>query len=97
MKEHTIAKKPLRDKLSNFIIFLLVAQFVVLVAVLFLNQALRLNISDFIINVYIVSVFVETLAGLFIMIKFAFESKQEIELISILNAIITNFKKYEDK
>ena len=64
---------------------------------LFLNRKLNLQISDFILNIYIVSVFVETLAGLIIMIKFAFDSKQEVELIKILNAIITNFKKYDEK
>ena len=64
---------------------------------MFFNQELNLQISDFVINVYIVSVFVETLAGLIIIIKFAFDSQQEIELIKILNAFIVNFKKYEEK
>lgn len=97
LKKHTEAKAPLRKKLSNFIIGLLLLQFLVLVGMLFLNRKLNLQISDFILNIYIVSVFVETLAGLIIMIKFAFDSKQEVELIKILNAIITNFKKYDEK
>lgn len=97
LKQHTKAKDPLRKKLSRFIIIILSVQFAVLVAVMFLNRIWNLQISDFILNVYIVSVFVETLAGLIIMINFAFNSKQEVELISILNAIIINFKKYEEK
>lgn len=97
LNAHTTAKAPLRGKLSTFIICLLLFQFIVLVAVLFLNKVWDLQITDFILNVYIISVFVETLAGLIIMINFAFDSQQEVELIKILNAIITNFKKYEDK
>lgn len=97
LNAHTEAKKPLRKKLSNFIIFLLSSQFFVLVGILFFNRKWNLQISDFILNIYIVSVFVETLAGLIIMIKFAFDSQQEVELIKILNAIITNFKKYDEK
>ena len=97
LSAHTEAKKPLRKKLSNFIIFLLSSQFFVLVGILFFNRKWNLQISDFILNIYIVSVFVETLAGLIIMIKFAFDSQQEVELIKILNAIITNFKKYDEK
>ena len=97
LSAHTEAKKPLRKKLSNFIIFLLSSQFLVLVGILFFNRKWDLQISDFILNIYIVSVFVETLAGLIIMIKFAFDSQQEVELIKILNAIITNFKKYDEK
>ena len=97
LKAHTEAKSPLRKKLSNFIICLLSSQFLVLVGILFLNRKWDLQISDFILNIYIVSVFVETLAGLIIMIKFAFDSQQEVELIKILNAIITTFKKYDEK
>lgn len=97
LKEHTGAKAPLRKTLSNFIIFLLTSQFLVLVGILFFNRKWDLQITDFILNIYIVSVFVETLAGLIIMIKFAFDSQQEVELIKILNAIITNFKKYDEK
>lgn len=97
LSAHTEAKKPLRKKLSNFIIFLLSSQFFVLVGILLFNRKWNLQISDFILNIYIVSVFVETLAGLIIMIKFAFDSQQEVELIKILNAIITNFKKYDEK
>lgn len=97
LQEHTKSKMPLRTTLSRFIIVLLIAQLVVLVAVLFLNRVWNLQISDYILNVYIVSVFVETLAGLIIMIKFAFDAKQEVELIKILTAITTNFKKYDEK
>ena len=94
---HTDAKKPLRKTLLWFVIILLIGQFLALVAILFLNQRWSLKISDYVINVYIVSLFVETLAGLIIMIRFSFDSTQEVELIKVLNSIILHFKKYDDK
>lgn len=97
LEQQTKSKQPLRKNLSRFIMGLLIAQLGILVAILFLNRVWNLQISDFILNVYIISVFVETLAGLIIMIKFAFDTKQEVDLISILNAIISNFKKYDEK
>ena len=81
--EHTKAKGPLRINLMDFIIRMLFLQFVFLMSILFFNQ--KLEISDSVINTYIVSMFVETLAGLLIMIRFAFDSKQEVELIKVLN------------
>ena len=83
--------------MSTFIIWMLACQYAVLVIIMFLNRVWDLQITDYILSIYIVSVFVETLAGLIIMITFAFDSKQEVELIKILNAIITNFKKYDEK
>lgn len=90
-------KKPLRITLMVFVIALLALQFFGLLAMLFLNQRWKLGISDQIIVTYIVSLFVETLTGLFIMIRFAFDSTQEGKLIEILNNIVEHFKKYEDK
>lgn len=97
LDEQNKAKKPLRLALLIFIISLLSVQFFALVAILFLNQRWGLEVTDFVINVYIVSLFVETLAGLLIMIRFAFNTDQENELIKILNSIIQNFKKYNEK
>lgn len=97
LKTHTKDKRPLRITLMIFVIALLTLQFIALIAILFTNQKWALRISDQIINTYIVSLFVETLTGLFIMIRFAFDSKQEVKLIEILNNIVEHFKKYDDK
>ena len=97
LEAHTNAKKPLRLILLWFVVALLSAQFIALVFILFFNNAWQLEISDYIINVYVVSLFLETLAGLIIMIKFSFDSKQEVQLIEVLNAIIRHFKKFDDK
>lgn len=97
LEEHNKDKKPIRSNLLNFVRNLLVLQFAALVIFILTNSAYELGISDEVLRTFIVSVFVETLAGLIIMIKYAFDSKQEVELIKILNDIITHFKKYEEK
>lgn len=97
LEEHNNDKKPLRRDLLDFVKGLLAAQFGALVVFILANNALELEISDEVIRTYIVSVFVETLAGLIIMIKYAFDSTQEVKLIAILSEIIRHFKKYEEK
>lgn len=97
LEEHNKDKKPLRRDLLDFIKGLLASQFGMLIFLILINNAYELKISDDVIRVYIVSVFAETLAGLVIMIKYAFDSTQEVKLIAILNEIIRHFKKYEEK
>lgn len=97
LKNLSDAKKPIRIGLMVFIIALLSIQFIVLAAILFLNRRWNLQISDFVINTYTVSVFAETLAGLIIMIKFSFNSVEETKLIEILNSVVEHFQKYNGK
>ena len=87
------SKKTLRIVLCTFIIILLSLQFVFLIVLLILNNHL-IFASDSVVSAYVISVFAETLSGLIIMIKFAFQSKQDVELIKILNSIIEHFQKY---
>lgn len=84
-------KEKLRKPLQSFIMALLSLQFVVLVFVLFLNDSC-LHLETDLVKTYIVSVFAETLLGLTIMISFAFSNKEEVQLISILNSVISDFK-----
>ena len=97
LDEYSKSKKPLRKYLMFFVMGLLGVQLVVLALILFLNSKFSLQISDFVINVYIVSLFVETLAGLMVMIRFSFDSTQEVYLIKILHSIIRNFKKFDER
>ena len=87
------AKKNLRIALCYFVMGLLAVQFIFLMVALILNKHL-IFISDDVISTYIVSVFAETLVGLIIMVSFAFKSNQEVELIKILNLIVSHFQKY---
>ena len=97
LKEHNKSKKPIRSDLLEFIKRLLATQFTVLVILLWGNRGLELGISETVFKVYIVSVFAETLAGLIIMIRYAFDTTQEVKLIAILNEIISHFKKFDEK
>lgn len=88
-------KEKIRKPLSKFLPWFLIAQFAVLCIILFLNSCC-FHLSDSVINTYIVSVFAETLVGFIIMIRFAFNMEQEVNLIGILNAIVSKFQKYKD-
>ena len=96
LDKHTEDKNSLRVKLLRYIKIFLVVQFAFLIFFLIFNQTFSFQISDFVFNVYIVSVFVETLGGLLVMVRYAFASEQEVKLIEILTAIVGNFKKYND-
>lgn len=47
------------------------------------------------IKTYIVSAFVETLGVVAVMVRFAFDTKQEVEILSTLNGIVEHFQKYK--
>lgn len=90
----TEQKETMRKPLTWFVGVLLFAQFIVLVVILFGNTCC-FNIPETVINTYIISVFAETLVGLIVIIKFAFDSKQEVNLIEVLNTIVSKFQKYK--
>jgi len=41
------------------------------------------------------SVFVETLGAIIVMVKYAFKTDEEVEIIKILNAVVKNYQKYK--
>ena len=53
------------------------------------------NVNPTIMTTFIVSIFVETLSIVGIMIKFAFEAKDEVTIIKLLSDIVKNYKKFE--
>ena len=87
-------KKLLRDRLIEFCLQILAIQLVFLFLFLVLRQ--QMGLSDNVLSVFMTSVFVETLGAIFIMIKFAFKSDEEVKIIDILNAVVKNFQKYDD-
>lgn len=103
LKNQNDEKISLKCKLFKFIKWFLIIQYLVLVLVLIfnsfeatsVNSCLTFSISDDVINAYIVSVFAETLVGLIAIIKFAFDSKQETEILKILSNIVAGYKKYK--
>lgn len=92
LNKQTEAKDNIRKELLPFIRWFLVLQYTVLCIILVFNDII-LHLNTTIITTYIVSVFAETLAGLIIMIKYAFDPKQEVELLKVLNAVVSDYQK----
>lgn len=95
LSNRATTKNPLRKDLLKYIKGLLSVQFLVLVGMLFCQIfSIGNEIDSTIFNVYIVSVFAETLAGLIVAVKFAFNSEEETKLIEVLNLIVEHFQKF---
>ena len=74
---------------------MLSVQYAVLVIFIILNSFcfIPFRISEEILRLYIISVFVETLSAMAVMIAFAFVSKDETKIVGVLNNIIENYQK----
>lgn len=91
-------KKNVRAKFVEFFQRLLCWQFAGLVALLAVKGfANNFSISEAIITTYIVSVFVETLGVVAVMVKYAFDSTHEVQILDTMNQAIREFQKYESK
>jgi len=86
-------KNKIREPILYFIIVLLSAQFVFLAFVIAFPCAFE--VSEKVLTAYTASVFAETFAGLTLIIKFAFDSKQETKLVTVLNSVIENYQKFQ--
>lgn len=71
-------------------------KYAVLVAFLFIKAfVLHIYLTDTIVISYMTSVFVETIGAIAIMIKYAFDSQQEVNILDILNSVISNYQKFK--
>ena len=88
-------KTVLRSLFAKVFCALLVVEYVVLVLLIILDGAtmIPVEISDNILQLYIASVFVQTLTTMGVMIAFAFVSKEETRIVGLLNQIIQNYQK----
>lgn len=89
-------KSSLRQMFAPFFNKLLVGQYIVLVVFILLDAFtfIPFEISESLIHIYIISVFVETLGTISIMLVFAFTTKEEATIVNILTTIIENYQKY---
>lgn len=89
-------KTNIRTRFLWFFVIMLSLQFISVVAFVTLNaiDILEFSISDPLMQIYIGSVFVETLGEVGIMIKFAFDSKDEVKIIELLTAVVNNYQRY---
>ena len=88
------SKRRLKNIFTTFFIFFISVQYLVLVALLFVKAFVDINLTDAMLIAYITSVFVETLAAIAVMIKYAFDSEQEVQILAILNSVISNYQKF---
>lgn len=95
LDRQNINKQNIRKFFIKFFAVFISLQFLALIILLALRGAIdSFDISDTLFTSYIVSVFVETLGVVAVMVKFAFDSKQEVQILSTLNKVVEHFQKY---
>lgn len=86
-------KNGLRKVLLNSFIWLLFLQLLLIAVLVILSScSINFNVDKTVLITIITSVFVETLGVIAIMVKYAFDNTQEVEIINILHSYISNFK-----
>ena len=88
-------KHSLRSRLIDFCLQILGLQ--VFFLIIFLMFSKHIGLTDNVLSVYMTAVFVETLGAVIVMIKYAFKSEEEVNVIAILNAVVANFQKYKEE
>lgn len=93
LEKNSNESKEQRDIFRNFFLCFLAIQFGMIAVLVILKGANVLELSDLIITTMIASFFVETLGVVAIMVRFVFNSKQEIEIIKAIQQIAEHYKK----
>ncbi len=96
LQNQSTSKNPIKKKFTTFFVWFISIQYIALIIVLVLLGFSLIKLSETIIITYMTSVFAETLGAVIIMIRYAFNSKQEVELIKILSSAITDYKKFNE-
>lgn len=93
LESQNYTKNCLRKKLLTSFIWLLFLQLLLITVLVVLSSVnIGFSVDKSVLITIITSVFVETLGVVAIMVKFAFDSTQEVEIINILHSYISNFK-----
>ena len=97
LKEQNDSKSSLKLTFTVFFIVFIIVQYAVMIAFLYAKAFIPgIGLSDTIVITYITSVFVETLGAIIFMIKYAFDSSQEVNILKILNSVIRYYQKFKD-
>lgn len=90
-------KVELRKKFANLFSVLLILEYVFLVIFILLDaiKSIPVEVPESILQLFITSVFVQTLSAMGVMIAFAFVSKEETRIVGLLNQIIQNYQKFQ--
>ncbi len=88
-------KVALRKRFAILFSALLMLEYIFLVLFILIDAVTLIpaDIPDAILQLYITSVFVQTLASMGVMIAFAFVSQEETRIVGLLNQIIKNYQK----
>ena len=96
LNEQNNSKNSLKSEFSKFFKNLILIQLIALfVIVLFSGFLPCFKIGDKILITLISSMFVETLGAIIIMIRYAFDSNQEVEILRILSAVVERYQKFD--
>lgn len=90
-------KVALRRHFANLFSVLLILEYVFLVLFILLDaiQSIPFDVPESVLQLFIGSVFVQTLTSMGVMIAFAFVSKEETRIVGLLNQIIQNYQKFQ--
>lgn len=90
-------KTELRKKLAKLFSALLIVEYAFMVIFILADAivAIPVEIPAPILQIYITSVFVQTLMAMSVMIAFAFISKEETRIVELLSQIIQNYQKFQ--
>lgn len=94
LEKQNDSKNRLKKIFTRFFIIFISIQYFVLVALLFIKAFCDVDLNEIVLTTYISSVFIETLGAILIMIKYAFDSEQEVNILEILNSVISNYQKF---
>lgn len=85
----------LRKKFAGVFSVLLILEYIFAVVFILLDAVtvIPVQIPESVLQLYITSVFLQTLSAMGVMIAFAFVSKEETRIVGLLNQIIQNYQK----
>ena len=91
------SKIDLKESFETFFKWLLSLQLIAIFVLLIIKGFFKdFNITDSVLIAVISSVFVESLGIVAVMVKYAFDSEQEVKILEILKELIKNYQKYID-
>lgn len=91
------SKTQLKFIFTHFFTAFIAVQYIAMLLIFAAHMFMHISLLPTeIIIAYISSVFAETIGAIVLMIKYAFDSSQETQVLAILNGVITNYQKFNN-
>lgn len=91
------SKTQLKFIFTHFFVAFIAIQYIAMLLIFAAHMFMNISpLPTEIIIAYISSVFAETIGAIVLMIKYAFDSSQETQVLAILNGVITNYQKFNN-